>query len=164
MGGCCDQLDVVRIRADVGTIVPSDRGRRGLTYTLLTPANRYMSRLPDLMRAAYYKLVTPRLAPSRFGQALITAGEDDVGTRIAPGYERFMIGMSGESAIRLGDERIMLGAGRYTYLGQAQHSCLSLPLAHRSSASSAAMNPGRAWPSPSRSSAGSPRSRRPRLR
>jgi (S)-ureidoglycine aminohydrolase len=110
----------------VGTIVPSDRGRRGLTYTLLTPANRYMSRRPDLTGAAYYKLVTPRLAPSRFGQDLIVAGDDAVTAGCAPGYERFMIGMSGDSAIRHGDERIALGDGGYAYLGQAQFFVLEL--------------------------------------
>ena len=110
----------------MGTIVPNDRGRRGLTYTLLTPANRYLSRRPDLTGAAYYKLVTPRLAPSRFGQAVITAGDDEVVTSIASGHEHFMIGMSGESAIRLGDERIALGEGGYAYLGRAEDFALEL--------------------------------------
>ena len=110
----------------MGTIVPNDRGRRGLTYTLLTPANRYMSRRPDLAGAAYYKLVTPRLAPSRFGQELIAAGEDEVVTRISSGCERFIIGMSGESAVRLGDEQIVLGEGGYTYLGQTRDFVLEL--------------------------------------
>lgn len=110
----------------MGTIVPSDRGRRGLTYTLLTPANRYMSRRPDLIGAAYYKLVTPRLVPSRFGQDLITAGEGEVATRIAPGYERFMIGMTGESVIRRGDQQIALGKGGYAYLGQSEDFALEL--------------------------------------
>ncbi len=110
----------------MGTIVPNDRGRRGLTYTLLTPANRYMSRRPDLTGAAYYKLVTPRLAPSRFGQDLIVAGDDEVVASIASGHEHFMIGMSGESAIRRGDERITLGNGGYGYLGQAEDFTLEL--------------------------------------
>lgn len=110
----------------MGTIVPSDRGRRGLTYTLLTPANRYMSRRPDLTGAAYYKLVTPRLAPARFGQDLIIAGSNEVVTGIVSGYERFMIGMSGESAIRLGEQRIVLGEGGYAYLGQTQDFALEL--------------------------------------
>ena len=110
----------------MGTIVPHDRGRRGLTYTLLTPANRYMSRRPDLPGAAYYKLVTPRLAPSRFSQDLTVAGEDALLTRIGSGYERFMIGMSGGSAVRLGDERIVLGEGGYAYLGESREFALEL--------------------------------------
>ena len=110
----------------MGTIVPNDRGRRGLTYTLLTQANRYMSRRPDLPGAAYYKLVTPRLAPSRLGQDVIVAGEDGVTAPIAPGLEHFMIGMSGESSIARAGERIALGEGGYAYLGPSEEFALEL--------------------------------------
>jgi (S)-ureidoglycine aminohydrolase len=85
-----------------------------------------MSRRPDLSGAAYYKLVTPRLAPARFGEDLITASETEVVTRIGSGFERFMIGMSGESAVQVGDRRITLGEGGYAYLGQAQDFGLQL--------------------------------------
>ena len=43
--------------------VAASRGIRGGAYTLLTPANRYASRLPNLRGALVFKLVTPRLAP-----------------------------------------------------------------------------------------------------
>src|SRR6202035_4829198 len=48
----------------VNDAVAASRGVRGSSYTLLTPANRYASRLPNLERAHLYKLVTPRLAPA----------------------------------------------------------------------------------------------------
>ena len=46
--------------------VVESRGVRGAAYSVLTPANRYASRLPNLRDALVYKLVTPRLAPARF--------------------------------------------------------------------------------------------------
>ncbi len=104
----------------MGTIVPGDRGRRGLTYTLLTPANRYMSRLPSLPGAAYFKLVTPRLSPARFGEYLWVAGETPVAADLPPGLERFIIGMGGEAGVKLGEEFIDLSDGGFIYLGPAQ--------------------------------------------
>ena len=104
----------------MGTIVPGDRGRRGLTYTLLTPANRYMSRLPSLPGAAYYKLATPRLAPARFGEYLVVAGEQPVAADVPPGLERFIFGMGGEVGVKLGEEFVDLADGGFLYLGPAQ--------------------------------------------
>lgn len=109
-----------RTLRDVGKIVPGDRGRRGLAYTLLTPANRYMSRLPSLPGAQYYKLVTPRLAPSRFGMDYIVAGEEEIVWPISPGYERFLIGMGGKVTVWLGEEEVDISDGGYVYMGQAQ--------------------------------------------
>jgi (S)-ureidoglycine aminohydrolase len=48
------------------------RGRRGACWTLVTPDNHYVSRLAVLRQASVVKLVTPRLAPARFGQYLVS--------------------------------------------------------------------------------------------
>jgi (S)-ureidoglycine aminohydrolase len=104
----------------VGTIVPGDRGHRGLTYTLLTPANRYVSRTPDLPGAQYYKLVTPRLAPSKIGEYLIRAGDEAVETAVPPGFEHFIIGMGGTVTVRVDDQSIDLSDGGFVYLGPAR--------------------------------------------
>lgn len=100
----------------MATIVPDDRGRRGLAYTLLTPANRYASRLPSLPGAKLYKLVTPRRSPARFGQYLIEAGESGVSCSLAPGFEHFLFGLGGESAVALDSERHELGDGGFAYV------------------------------------------------
>ena len=52
-------------------------GARGHGYTLVTPANHYPSRLPELGDQPVVKLVTPRLAPSRIGQYLIALAPED---------------------------------------------------------------------------------------
>jgi (S)-ureidoglycine aminohydrolase len=116
----------------MGTIVPGDRGRRGLAYTLLTPANRYMSRLPSLPGAQYYKLVTPRLAPARFGQYLIVAGDVPIEWRIAPGFEHFIFGLDGDAlgavagSEESGGGRFALGDGGYLYVDPAKDLTLTL--------------------------------------
>jgi (S)-ureidoglycine aminohydrolase len=104
----------------VGTIVPGDRGRRGLTYTLLTPANRYVSRTPDLPGAQYFKLVTPRMAPARLGEYVITGVETAMSADVPPGLEHFLFGMGGQVSVRFGDERVSLADRGYLYLGPAQ--------------------------------------------
>jgi (S)-ureidoglycine aminohydrolase len=120
----------------VGTIVPGDRGRRGLTYTLLTPANRYVSRLPSLPGAQYYKLVTPRMAPARFGQYLIVAGDERIKWDMPAGFEHFIFGLGGESAVAVAGERpgaevgdggrVALGEGGYLYAGLTRELTLTL--------------------------------------
>ena len=57
--------------SDHATTVAASRGVLGTGYTVLTPANRYASRLPNLRDGLLYKLVTPRLAPARFGQYVV---------------------------------------------------------------------------------------------
>ena len=49
----------------------SDRGHRGRAHVLLTPANRYPSRLPWLPAHPVYKLASPRLLGARFAQQLL---------------------------------------------------------------------------------------------
>ncbi len=113
-------------------IVPGDRGRRGLAYTLLTPANRYMSRLPSLPGAQYYKLVTPRMAPARFGQYLVVAGEDPVEWPIASGFEHFIFGLGGDATVTVAGAqevdggRFALSEGGYVYAGPAAELTLAL--------------------------------------
>jgi (S)-ureidoglycine aminohydrolase len=113
-------------------IVPGDRGRRGLAYTLLTPANRYMSRLPSLPGAQYYKLVTPRMAPARFGQYLVVAGNAPIEWPIASGFEHFIFGLGGDTKVTVagahesGSGRFALSDGGYLYAGPAAELTLAL--------------------------------------
>ena len=100
----------------MSTIVPGDRGRRGRGYTLLTPANRYVSRLPNLPGASVFKLATPRLAPARFGEYLVVAGEQPISCPMAPGSEHFLLAMDGESAVWHGVARRPLGERGFAYL------------------------------------------------
>lgn len=100
----------------VSTIVPEDRGRRGPTYTLLTPANRYVSRLPSLPGAKVFKLVTPRLAPARFAQYVVEAGEHPLSCPVAPGFEHFLLAMDGDSGVSLEGSQHSLGHRGFAYL------------------------------------------------
>jgi (S)-ureidoglycine aminohydrolase len=95
----------------------ASRGVGRASYTLLTPANHYPSRLPDFGDVQVVKLVTPRLAPSRIGEYLVTmaAGEGTV-RPIEPGFETFLYGLEG-TAVALSDgARIELGSGGFAYL------------------------------------------------
>jgi (S)-ureidoglycine aminohydrolase len=75
----------------------ASRGARGPSYTLLTPANRYPSRLPNLRDALLFKLVTPRLAPARFGEYLVEIGiGGGTSERCAAGFENFLYLLEGE--------------------------------------------------------------------
>jgi (S)-ureidoglycine aminohydrolase len=100
----------------VNDAVAASRGVRGSSYTLLTPANRYASRLPNLERALLYKLVTPRLAPARFGMYVV-ALEAGGGTRqpVATGFEHFFYVLDGEVTIQAAgvDARLVAGGWRY---------------------------------------------------
>lgn len=110
----------------MATLIPGDRGRRGHSYTLLTPANRYVSRTPDLPGAHFFKLVTPRMAPARFGQYLLTRIETALAADIAPGYEHFFLGRCGAGAMRAGADRFDLSDGGFAYAGPAQFVRLEL--------------------------------------
>ncbi len=59
-------------------------------YTLIRPANHFASRLPSLPGALVYKLVSPRLAPSRIAEFLLAAGDEPIDTPIEPGFEHFV--------------------------------------------------------------------------
>ena len=102
-------------------IRPDDRGRRGAAYTLLTPANRYASRLPGMPGSTVFKLVTPRRAPARFAQYLIVVGEDALDLCVGPGFEHFFLGLGGAAAAasRAGGEALSLGDGCFAYFGSS---------------------------------------------
>lgn len=52
--------------------MPMDlRGRRGPSWTLLTPSNQYVSQLANLQDARVVKLVTPRFGGCRIAQTLV---------------------------------------------------------------------------------------------
>src|SRR5436305_12509460 len=97
----------------------SDRGVRGAgaAYTLLTPANHYPCRLPNFPGASIVKLVTPRLAPARFGEFLVTLPPDG-GTSepVEPGFENFLYGLDGEAFVEAGGIGLALGPGSFAYI------------------------------------------------
>ena len=96
----------------------SDRGVRGAAYTVLTPANHYPCRLPNLPDADVVKLVTPRRAPARFAAYLVVlppgGGTTDP---VAPGFETFLYGLAGRLALEAdGRVGITLDPGGFAYL------------------------------------------------
>jgi (S)-ureidoglycine aminohydrolase len=94
------------------------RGVRGASYTLITPANHYPSRLPEYGDAPVVKLVTPRLAPSRIGEHLVALPAGGGTTRpVTGGFETFLYGLEGGARIVIGeDAEADLGAGGYAYV------------------------------------------------
>jgi (S)-ureidoglycine aminohydrolase len=86
-------------------------------FTILRPENRYASRLPNLRDTVVYKLATPRLGPARFGQYLL-ALEAGGGTSapVAPGFEDFIYGLEGETAVRADGIEFTLRPGGWCYL------------------------------------------------
>lgn len=96
---------------------PPSRGALGRGYTVVTPANHYPSRLPELGDQPVVKLVTPRLAPSRIGEYLVSlaAGGGTV-RRVEAGYERFFYGLDGAAVLLAEGATHPLGAGAFAYL------------------------------------------------
>jgi (S)-ureidoglycine aminohydrolase len=95
----------------------SDRpGARGRGYTVITPANHYPSRLPEYGDQPVVKLVTPRLAPSRIGEYLITLDPSD-GTRrpLTDEHETFLYVLDGLLTLTVGGE-VVLDPGGFAYL------------------------------------------------
>jgi (S)-ureidoglycine aminohydrolase len=92
------------------------RGHRGRAYTLLTPDNHYASHLPNLPGASVFKLVTPRRAPARLAQYLVSIGEQAVTAEIAPGFENFFFALQGSGEVRWEDRRAELAARAYAYV------------------------------------------------
>ena len=95
----------------------TSRGIRRASYTLVTPANHYPSRLPAFGDAPVVKLVTPRFAPSRIGEYLIALAP---GVRTAhpvePGFETFLYGLDGDATVVARGDELGLGAGAFAYL------------------------------------------------
>jgi (S)-ureidoglycine aminohydrolase len=95
----------------------SSRGVRGLSFTLVTPANHYPSRLPAFGDAPVVKLVTPRMAPSRIGEYLVSlSGGQGTVRPVEPGFETFLYGLEGEAAVLSGGDALALHAGGFAYL------------------------------------------------
>jgi (S)-ureidoglycine aminohydrolase len=94
------------------------RGALGLGYTVVTPANHYPSRLPEFGDQPVVKLVTPRMAPSRIGQYLVSLDSGGGTTRrVGAGYERFFYVLEGAVTLSiLGGGRQPLVAGSFAYL------------------------------------------------
>jgi (S)-ureidoglycine aminohydrolase len=88
-----------------------------LSYTLVTPANHYPSRLPPFGDAPVVKLVTPRMKPSRIGQYLVSlpAGAG-TGRAVEQGWETFLYALEGEAAVLSGGDVLPLHAGGFVYL------------------------------------------------
>lgn len=96
----------------------ADRGTLGHGYTVVTPANHYPSRLPEFGDQPVVKLVTPRLAPSRIGQYLVTLAPGGGTTRrVGAGFERFFYVLDGTVTVATaGSTRWSLTAGGHAYL------------------------------------------------
>ena len=85
----------------MNTVLPDDRGRRGATYTLLTPANRYASRLTQLPGATVFKLATPRLFPARFGQYVVDIPVGGLDAELELELEHFLFGLAGAAEVHV---------------------------------------------------------------
>jgi (S)-ureidoglycine aminohydrolase len=96
----------------------SSRGRRGRAFTLITPANHYPSRLPEFGDAPVVKLVTPRLAPARIGEYLITLPAG-TGGEITPGWETFVYALEGAPSALVDGRELELGAGGFVYVPES---------------------------------------------
>ena len=80
----------------------SSRGVRRTSFTLVTPANHYPSRLPPFGDAPVVKLVTPRFAPARIGEYLLSLPAGGGTTEpVAPGFETFLYALDGDAAARV---------------------------------------------------------------
>jgi (S)-ureidoglycine aminohydrolase len=91
----------------------TSRGVRGASYTVVTPANHYPSRLPAFGDAPVVKLVTPRLAPSRIGEYLVTLAPGAVaGVPDEPGLEAFFYALVGDATLG----GLPVAAGGFAYL------------------------------------------------
>ena len=92
--------------------VAESRGRRSAAYHLLTPPNRYPSRLAGWTRTTVFKLATPRTGPARFGWYLLELEENGgllgVGEE---GFEHFVLVLAGSIVL----DRTTLQEGSFAY-------------------------------------------------
>jgi (S)-ureidoglycine aminohydrolase len=96
--------------------VKSSRGRRGASFTLVTPANHYPSRLPEFGDAPVVKLVTPRMAPARIGEYLLALPAAGGTTRpVGAGFETFLYALDGVVTVQVDGSELPLGGGAYLY-------------------------------------------------
>jgi (S)-ureidoglycine aminohydrolase len=96
---------------------PTSRGTLGRGYTVITPANHYPSRLPEYGDQPVVKLVTPRLAPSRIGEYLVSleAGGGTIRS-VEAGFETFFYGVDGSAVLLAEGAEHALGTGAFAYL------------------------------------------------
>ena len=93
------------------------RGVRRDSFTLVTPANHYPSRLPSFGDATVVKLVTPRFAPARIGEYLISLPAEGGTVEPVRGFETFLYALDGEAtALVDGAGGLSLRAGAFAYL------------------------------------------------
>jgi (S)-ureidoglycine aminohydrolase len=92
------------------------RGTRGSAYTLLTPGNHFVSRLPNLPGALCVKLVTPRLAPARLAEYLVDLPEEDLTAEIPAGFENFFFGLEGRVELHVHGGATELRARSFAYV------------------------------------------------
>jgi len=110
--------------------VALSRGRRRATYYLLTPSNRYASRLAELPETTVFKLATPRTGTARFGQYLLEIAPGGGSTApIGHGYEHFLLALEGEPTL----DGIPLPNGAFAYVPQGN----GMTLANAATASTA---------------------------
>jgi (S)-ureidoglycine aminohydrolase len=93
------------------------RGALGHGYTVVTPANHYPSRLLEFGDQPVVKLVTPRMAPSRIGEYLVSldAGGGTERT-VEAGFETFFYGLEGSAVLIAEGVEHPVGAGAFAYL------------------------------------------------
>jgi (S)-ureidoglycine aminohydrolase len=94
----------------------ASRGTRRTSFTLVTPANHYPSRLPAFGDAPVVKLVTPRFAPSRIGEYLIALPAGRETGAVAPGFETFLYALGGDASLLVDEHELRLDAGGFAYL------------------------------------------------
>ncbi|MDT7554555.1 MAG: (S)-ureidoglycine aminohydrolase [Pseudonocardiales bacterium] len=93
--------------------ISESRGRRGPAYHVLTPPNRYASRLAGWPNTVVFKLATPRTGTARFGQYLLdlAPGGGCVGA-VDADFEHFVLVQDGMPLL---DGR-ELAAGAFAYV------------------------------------------------
>ena len=103
------------------------RGARGRAYTLITPENHYVSRLPTLPGARFVKLLTPRLAPARFAQFRLGAAATGSACELDPGFEHFLFGLDGAAEVSDAGLRFELRDEGYAYVPPGSRFTLRAP-------------------------------------
>ena len=95
----------------------SSRGARRHSFSRITPANHYPSRLPQFGAAPVVKLVTPRVAPARIGEYLVALPAGGGTTApVVPGFETFFYALDGAATLTVAGPEIALPAGGFAYV------------------------------------------------
>jgi (S)-ureidoglycine aminohydrolase len=96
------------------------RGVRRNSFTLVTPANHYPSKLPPFGDNPVVKLVTPRFAPARIGEYLLSLPAGGGTTEpVAAGLETFLYALDGDATARVEGTELSLRAGGFAYLPES---------------------------------------------